>query len=375
MIMPIHGIIREPSSIMRGRPNPGPFSRWRIQMSIQCHKRAFTLIELLVVIAIIAVLIALLLPAVQAAREAARRTQCSNNMKQIGLALHNYVTAQNAFTPGRFNSHIQGMGNCWGAYSQLLPYMEQTAAYGAFNFNLSPDIDPANYTAAGIFIAGFLCPSDPQPIQQAQANYGMHNYLLNVGNQYPVVPTPASPLAGSPNGIFYENVAVKLAMISDGLSGTIAISETIRSLPNALFTADPLGGFVITGNNKTTGPPISSDADYLALCVNTIPPAGFQATRGSKWHYGAPGHSMYNHIRAPNDSRVDCRGGLPHSDKFDPAWNWLSLNITSRSKHPGGVQSLFCDGHVQFIKNTIGLPIWQGLGSANGGEVISADSY
>ena len=132
---------------------------------------------------------------------------------------------------------------------------------------------------------------------------------------------------------------------------------------------------MITGNNKTTGPPISSDADYQALCVAPAPTLVFQVTRGSKWHYGAPGHSMYNHRRAPNDRQVDCRGGLPHSDKTDPLWSWLSLNVTPRSKHPGGVQSLFGDGHVAFIKESISLPTWQALGSANGGEVVSADSY
>src|SRR6516164_5286549 len=104
-------------------------------------RRGFTLIELLVVIAIIAVLIALLLPAVQAAREAARRIQCTNNLKQIGLALHNYMTAVGVLPPGRFNSHITGHGNCWGLYSQLLPQLDQTAIFNAFNFNLPPDTD------------------------------------------------------------------------------------------------------------------------------------------------------------------------------------------------------------------------------------------
>jgi prepilin-type processing-associated H-X9-DG protein len=84
---------------------------------------------------------------------------------------------------------------------------------------------------------------------------------------------------------------------------------------------------------------------------------------------------MYNHRRVPNDRQVDCRGGLPHSDKFDPEWSWLSLNVTARSKHPGGVQSLFGDGHVAFLKDSVSLPVWQALGSANGAEVISADSY
>src|SRR5215468_3480243 len=110
-------------------------------MSTNRSNRGFTLIELLVVIAIIAVLIALLLPAVQAAREAARRIQCTNNLKQIGLAMHNYITAVGVLPPGRFNSHIAGHGNCWGTYSQLLPHLDQTALFNAMNFNLPPDTD------------------------------------------------------------------------------------------------------------------------------------------------------------------------------------------------------------------------------------------
>ena len=110
--------------------------------------RGFTLIELLVVIAIIAVLIALLLPAVQAAREAARRASCSNNMKQIGLALHNYMTAIGTMPPGRFNSHIAGIGNCWGAYSQLLGQLDQQTVYNSFNFNLAPELEASLASAA-----------------------------------------------------------------------------------------------------------------------------------------------------------------------------------------------------------------------------------
>ena len=125
-------------------------------------RRGFTLIELLVVIAIIAVLIALLLPAVQAAREAARRISCTNNLKQIGLALHNYISAIGVLPPGRFNSHIAGHGNCWGAYSQLVPYLDQSTTYNTFNFSLPPDTDVlavSNATGFTTFMNTLLCPT------------------------------------------------------------------------------------------------------------------------------------------------------------------------------------------------------------------------
>jgi prepilin-type processing-associated H-X9-DG protein len=176
---------------------------------------------------------------------------------------------------------------------------------------------------------------------------------------------------------------VTVATITDGTSSTVAISGTIRSTAGAPtgfnglldFARDPLGGFVITGNNTAgNGPPIISDADYATRCLTTSP-LSFQPTRGVKWLYSVPGQSMYNHRRPPNDKRFDCRGGLPHSDKSPADWQNLSLNITSRSRHPGGVNSLFCDGHVQFNKDSINVLVWQALGTVNGGEVISADAF
>jgi prepilin-type N-terminal cleavage/methylation domain-containing protein/prepilin-type processing-associated H-X9-DG protein len=354
------------------------------------RRPGFTLIELLVVIAIIGVLIALLLPAVQAAREAARRAQCVNNLKQVGLAMHNYESTNIVFAPGRINTYIAGSGHCWGAYSQMLPYVEQQGVFNAMNFSMNPDPDyttsssVVNLTAAVLVVNIFLCPSDGgQPLSQVGGGmYAAHNYLLNVGSGYSVVQSPPSPLT-APNGIFFENSAVRIADVTDGTSQTIAISETIRSTAGAptgfsgavVFAADPLGGFVITGNNTAgNGPPIVSDDDYATRCLTNSPP-GFQPTRGIKWLYGAPGHSMYNHRRPPNDKRYDCRGGLPHSDKSPADWVNLSLNIASRSRHPGGVNSLFCDGHVQFIKNSVNVTSWQGLGSRNGGEVIAGDAF
>ena len=355
-------------------------------------RRAFTLIELLVVIAIIAVLIALLLPAVQAAREAARRAQCVNNLKQIGLAIHNYVSATNVLPPGRVNSHITGQGNCWGAYAELLGQMEQQQLFNSFNFNLPPDTDPtttlaaANSTGFMAIINTLICPSDPGPTSLVQINggfYGVHNYNLCTGSNYSAVQVGAGSLAGMlPNGLFFENSAVSLAAITDGTSGTVAAADTIRSTGGSptgvnsltFFQQNPLSGFVITGDNKSSGPAIASDADYVSLCLTSSPP-GFQATRGVRWHYGAPGHSLFNTRRSPNDKNFDCRGGLPHSDKSDPNWSFLSLNVTARSNHSGGVNALMCDGHVQFIKNSVSVPVWQALGSRNGGEVVSADAF
>jgi prepilin-type N-terminal cleavage/methylation domain-containing protein/prepilin-type processing-associated H-X9-DG protein len=350
-------------------------------MKTMRNRRAFTLIELLVVIAIIAVLIALLLPAVQSAREAARRIQCVNNLKQIGLALHNYIAAVGVLPPGRFNSHRAGHGNCWGTYSQLLPHLDQAAIFNSFNFNLPPDTDTlsaSNSTGFETFISTLLCPSDSDNvlIKVGTAQFATHNYNVNSGSTYPVVQAPVAPLFGSPNGPFFENSRVGPADFLDGLSNTVAVTETVRSTPTSTYANDPLGVFLITGNNSTTGPPLSSDADYEALCLSLpTTTTQFQATRGVRWHYGAPGHSMYNHLRPPNNRLPDCRGGLPHSTRSDPLWNWLSLNVAARSKHPGGVNSLLADGHVQFIKDTINVATWQALGSRNGGEVISADGY
>ena len=171
-------------------------------------------------------------------------------------------------------------------------------------------------------------------------------------------------------GVFFENSWIPFRQLTDGSSQTVCIGETINSEggPSTWDGVSKTNGFVLTqGNdNANNGPELTNYATQCHVRGNLL-----QQTRGSRWLYGAPGHSMYNHMRAPNDPDVDCRGGLPHSIRTNFWWDRLSLNVTARSRHAGGVHALFCDGHVQFVNNTIHLATWQALGSRDGSEVVS----
>ena len=327
-------------------------------------RRAFTLIELLVVIAIIAVLIALLLPAVQQAREAARRTQCKNHLKQLGLALNNYHDTHGTLPPGRLRSLVDGQGRCFSAYAHLLPFVDAATLYQRIDFNQSPE-DAGNSAALDQTIPFFLCPSDQ--FRKLQGTNAVHNYPLCTGTTYPL--SPRNPGGVPITGVFYENSSVRFGDIPDGSSQTVCISETIKSEggPTTWDGVSKTNGFVLTqGNdNATTGPELT---DYASQCHG----AGLvlQQTRGSRWLIGAPGHSMYNHLRVPNSFDIDCRGGLPHSIRWNAVWDRLSLNVAARSRHVGGVHALFVDGHVQFTSENIDVRVWQAVGSRNGGEVV-----
>ena len=348
-------------------------------MNSRRNDRAFTLIELLVVIAIIAVLIALLLPAVQQSREAARRTQCRNNLKQIGIALHAYHDSLQVFPPGRITNHTQpGEGRCWSAYAHLLPYMGENAIYNAVNFSLNPEQGATvsavlqNTTALNQTLEALLCPTDFYN-QKLQGDSGVHNYSLSTGNTLPV--SPRNPWSLPVNGIFFENSSVRVGDIVDGTSQTACVSETIKSEGGpAVWDGSSLtNGFVLTRGNTNAPPTAPGLTAYGTQCTG----AGLQLqqTRGSRWFYGAPGHSMYNHHRWPNDPRPDCRGGLPHSSRSDPYWSELSHSVTARSRHPGGVHLLLCDGSVRFISNDVDRDIWKALGSRNAQEVISNNQF
>lgn len=337
-------------------------------------RRGLTLIELLVVLAIIAMLLALMIPAVQQAREAARRTQCRNHLRQIGLALQNYHDVHLTLPPGRMRSLIDGRGRCFSAYAHLLPFLDASTLYQRINFDADPDDMAANGQVLGQTIPYFLCPSDSFRILQSSVVNGVlvdsavHNYPLNSGTTSAV--STRNPRGIAVTGVFFENSRIRFADISDGSSQTVCISETIKSDggPSVWDGVSSTNGFVLTaGNdNSSAGPELT---DYAAQCHQ----AGLllQQTRGSRWLYGAPGHSMYNHARPPNDPDIDCRGGLPHSNRTNFWWDRLSLNVAARSRHQGGVHALFCDGHVRFVSSNINNSVWQALGSRASGEIIS----
>ena len=355
-------------------------------MSLGLRRRGFTLIELLVVIAIIAVLIALLLPAVQQAREAARRSQCRNNLKQLGLALHNYADVFGMFPPGRIvyisptddrsasanGNATTGNGDCFSAFAQLLPQLDQAVIYNQINFNNGPDT-ATNNSMSIIQPPVFLCPSDSgsRALAQGTGFAGVTNYVMNTGTTFSV--SPNNPSGNPVTGIFFENSSIRLGDIIDGSSNTVCLSEQILS-----GTTDPANnggnwngiepstGFVLTtGNNNTnTGPEL---INYPGDCASGNK---LQLTRGDRLLYGAPGHTMYNHVRRPNDTEIDCRGGLPHSPRNFYWWSRLSHNVASHSKHIGGVHSLFGDGHVRFVSDSVDHSVWRGLGSRANGEVL-----
>jgi prepilin-type N-terminal cleavage/methylation domain-containing protein/prepilin-type processing-associated H-X9-DG protein len=329
--------------------------------------RGFTLIELLVVIAIIGVLIALLLPAVQSAREAARRAQCVNNLKQIGLAMHNYNSSYGSLPPGE-----SGYG--WGTWIIfILPYTEEGPLFNAWNQgssvsdpngNILTYGSPANTTVSRTRIKTYSCPSDID-----DALYGimpMYNYAANFGNtsiaqHLNAVPDPYNALvtlrfAGAPfSDVSYPGSAgwraaggvFGLQNILDGSSNTLAASEVVQGQGAA-------SGVTVNGKTGLTdirGSTVWGDACSFETTIgpnSTFPDVIYQST-----------HCAYPYAQ-------------------NPPCVYSSNNMTwfgSRSRHPGGLNSVLCDGHVQFIKNSININIWRALSTTAGGEIVSSDAF
>jgi prepilin-type N-terminal cleavage/methylation domain-containing protein len=327
--------------------------------------RGFTLIELLVVIAIIAVLIALLLPAVQAAREAARRISCTNNLKQLGLAMHNYHQGIGTFPIGalgiRSPNHYPLAGDPTGTINRrtwaflILPYIEQGPLFQSVNFSLpfNPPTGAANNTVSESFIGAFACPDDQTTNQIDQNNRREGNYVVNWGNSNwnQDLSTTYNPFAGNAQvpgnpvmflgAPFTMDKAYGVQNITDGTSNTLLMAEVI------------IGATEGAKGYEHRGDIYNDDYNCAMFMAYTTPNSTFP-------DWIANGYCHFPYLTNPP---------CINSAKAPNAYN------AARSYHPGGVNALLSDGRVKFFKNSISIATWRALSTTTGSEVVSSDSY
>jgi prepilin-type N-terminal cleavage/methylation domain-containing protein/prepilin-type processing-associated H-X9-DG protein len=387
-------------------------------------RRGFTLIELLVVIAIIAVLIALLLPAVQAAREAARRAQCSNNLKQIGLALHNYHSSVGTFPQGSSDQSASipfnysggagtqsgnGAWGAWSAQSEMLPYMEQTPIYNAINFafigawGAGQFLNGTSYTS---IIPSFLCPSDSnaayggRPAVYTNDPPNINSYRGSIGTTTNVWGGDQGHVACEPDpfqmyppnnckpystGLFVYYLTFGVQDVADGTSNTIAFAESlVGSVNYNIINQNVRNNSVVGVHSVSSSGALVSDAQTLApnvlaaalqLCTvayQTQQSTNVNISVGNRWGWGGTAETLFNTVVTPNSKQYPwntCQTcGPPCAPSEAPFSN-------VQSNHPGGANFMMADGSVRFIKDSINQRSYMSLGTRAGGEVISSDSY
>ncbi len=339
------------------------------------RSRGFTLIELLVVIAIIAVLIALLLPAVQQAREAARRTQCKSNIKQLALALHNYHEAFSVFPFGKGASYTGAAAYArWSQHAMILPYIDQAPLYNSINFSAPPETPgmggviafmPAYSSPTGInsaqcrtVIPLFICPSDTA-VNDAWT--GQNNYAANQGgwlcdrSDQPGASTDNSP-SEVQTGVFYYLSQCRMRDITDGSSSTCFFSEKIRGhgIP------DPKADLFVIPHQT------SLDATYQTCqALNPATATPLTSKWGYSWVMGENCCSLYNHVAVPNSK--SCAG-----TGFPGTMTNMAMQVSAASRHTGGVHSMTGDGAVHFVSDNVDLTVWRALGTRAGSETVNS---
>jgi prepilin-type N-terminal cleavage/methylation domain-containing protein len=324
-------------------------------------RSAFTLVELLVVIAIISVLVALLLPAVQAAREAARRTQCSNNVRQVILATHIYMGSYKEVPPAVCMT--PSGGGSWSALARVLPYIEQANLQNLidFRYNYSDVTNaPQHAQVTQMKIPPFICPSETKAV--ARVGSPLTHFPLNYAVNYGTWMIHNAPTAQYGNGAFVVNAGITDAAFSDGLSNTIALAEVKAYQANLKNSSNP----------NSLGAAIPSTAAEVLALGGT-----FSTTGHTEWVDGKIHETGFTTVLPPNTKVTYESGGVKYDVDFISKTESITSTVpsyaavTARSFHTGIVQAALMDGSVRTMADSIELRVWRALGSRDGGEVFS----